>query len=144
MNEHQIKHLEIVQGVINRVANNSFLLKGWTITLVAAILVAYVSEAKPNNKFALLALFPAIVFWGLDAFYMRTERRYRKLHDAICKDINGNTSKVKCFSMETTQFDPDVKSWIQMFFARTVWPVHLVVVVIILVVAFGPQIIPNP
>lgn len=33
----KIKHLELVQGVINRMANNSFMLKGWAVTLVAGV-----------------------------------------------------------------------------------------------------------
>jgi hypothetical protein len=32
----KIKHLEMIQAVISRLANNSFLLKGWSITLVSA------------------------------------------------------------------------------------------------------------
>ena len=35
--EKKLKHLEMVQGVINRMANNSFMLKGWAVTLVAGI-----------------------------------------------------------------------------------------------------------
>jgi len=30
-----IKHLEMLQVVISRMAANSFILKGWTVTLVA-------------------------------------------------------------------------------------------------------------
>lgn len=32
------KHLALVQGVINRLAGNSFSLKGWSVTLVSALL----------------------------------------------------------------------------------------------------------
>ena len=35
--EDKRKHLELVQGVINRMASNSFMLKGWAVTLVAGI-----------------------------------------------------------------------------------------------------------
>ena len=35
--ENKLKHLELVQGVVNRMSNNSFLLKGWAVTLVAGI-----------------------------------------------------------------------------------------------------------
>ncbi len=34
-NKH--KHLELVQGVVNRMASNLFMLKGWAVTLVAGI-----------------------------------------------------------------------------------------------------------
>ena len=33
----KLKHLEMIQGVINRMANCSFLLKGWSVTLIAAL-----------------------------------------------------------------------------------------------------------
>jgi len=34
-----IKELEIIQGIINRMAHNSFLIKWWTITLVVVLLL---------------------------------------------------------------------------------------------------------
>ena len=37
-NENKIKHLEMVQDVIKRMASNSFILKGWTVNLVAGIM----------------------------------------------------------------------------------------------------------
>jgi len=36
MNEDQRKHLELIQGVITRMAGNSFLIRGWSVTLVSA------------------------------------------------------------------------------------------------------------
>ena len=33
----KLKHLEFIQGIITRMANNSFMLKGWAVTLVAGI-----------------------------------------------------------------------------------------------------------
>lgn len=60
--EAELKHLEFIQGVIARLANNSFLLKGWSVTLVAAILALTVRN--PSVYTVLLALFPALIFWG--------------------------------------------------------------------------------
>jgi len=37
--DFMIKELEIIQGIINRMAYNSFIIKGWTITLVVATLL---------------------------------------------------------------------------------------------------------
>jgi hypothetical protein len=33
----QIAHLQMIQAVITRMGSNSFLLKGWSVTLVAAL-----------------------------------------------------------------------------------------------------------
>ena len=35
--EKKLKHLEFIQGAVGRMASNLFLLKGWTITLIAAL-----------------------------------------------------------------------------------------------------------
>ena len=35
--EDKHKYMDLVQGVINRMASNSFALKGWAVTLVAGI-----------------------------------------------------------------------------------------------------------
>ena len=49
--EKKLKHLELVQGVISRMANNSFMLKGWAVTLVAGI---FVLAGKDTDKLYLL------------------------------------------------------------------------------------------
>lgn len=36
--ENKRAHLEMLQGVINRLAGNSLLIKGWSVSLVAALL----------------------------------------------------------------------------------------------------------
>ena len=66
--ENKLKHLEMVQSVINRMANNSFMLKGWAVTLVAGI---FVLAGKDTDKlYFLVAYIPVIVFWGLDSYYL--------------------------------------------------------------------------
>ena len=35
--ENKQKHLELIQGVINRLSSNSFLLKGWSVVLISAL-----------------------------------------------------------------------------------------------------------
>lgn len=77
-----MKHLEMIQGVINRMASNSFLLKGWAVTLVAGIFA--LSSKDADKLYFLIAYIPILVFWGLDACYLLQERLYRKLYDKIC------------------------------------------------------------
>lgn len=74
-------HLEMIQGVINRMSNNSFLIKGWAVTLVAGI---FALSAKDNDKvFFLIAYIPIILFWGLDSYYLLQERLYRSLFNNV-------------------------------------------------------------
>jgi hypothetical protein len=65
----RIKHLEFVQAVIARQASNSFLLKGWALTVAAAFFGFVATQL--HWEVALVALLPVIVFWFLDAYYLR-------------------------------------------------------------------------
>ena len=79
--DKKMKHLEMIQGIIGRMANNSFMLKGWAVTLVAGI---FVLAGKDTDKlYFLVAYIPAIVFWTLDAYYLWQERLYRGLYEKV-------------------------------------------------------------
>ena len=58
--ENKLKHLEFIQGAILRMSNNSFALKGWTITIIAAMFALAAKDA--NKLFIILAYFPTIMF----------------------------------------------------------------------------------
>lgn len=79
--ENKIKHLEIIQGVINRMAGNSFALKGWAVTLIAGIFALASKDA--DNIYFLVAYIPVTVFWGLDSYYLLQERLYRSLYEKV-------------------------------------------------------------
>ena len=84
MNSINVEHLKLIQGVINRMAQTSSILKGWTITVIVAIFGLTV--ASTNSLFALLALFPAILFWFLDGYYLWLERLFRELYEHVRTD----------------------------------------------------------
>ena len=93
--ENKIKHLEMIERIIERMAKNSFQLKAWAMTLVT---VAGALGAKESDKrFMLIAFVPIIGFWLLDAFYVQQERRYTALYRSVCEkkeediDFNLNT-----------------------------------------------------
>ena len=95
--ENKLKHLEMVQGVINRMANNSFMLKGWAVTLVAGI---FVLAGKDTDKlYFLVAYIPVIVFWGLDSYYLLQERLYRGLYEKVRLSEDGKID----FSLRATK-----------------------------------------
>lgn len=95
--EAELKHLEFIQSVIERQARNSFLLKGWSVTLVAAILA--LTARNPSVYLLFVAIFPALAFWGLDAFYLGQERQFRQMH----KDVIA--SKVDTLDMDPSDYE---------------------------------------
>lgn len=98
--ENKIKYLEMIESVIQRMANNCFQLKGWTITLVT--LVGALAVQGADKRFILLAFIPIIAFWGLDSYYLQLERKYRFFYNTI---LNKQTSEVD-FNMDITAMDP--------------------------------------
>ena len=96
--EGKLKHLELIQGIVNRMSSNSFTLKGWSITLVAAIFALSIQDVN-KDYFILLVYIPILMFWILDSYYLMKERGYRELYDQIRKldndDIDFNLSTEK-------------------------------------------------
>ena len=67
-------HLTIMQGVINRMAENSRSCKVWCVTLAAATLVLVARTGEPQH--ALIALVPTLSFLLLDSYYLALERAF--------------------------------------------------------------------
>lgn len=95
--EEKMKHLEMIQGVINRMASNSFMLKGWAVTLVAGVFALVGNDAE--KIYYIIAYIPIIVFWGLDSFYLLQERLYRGLYEKVRILDNSDID----FSMKATE-----------------------------------------
>jgi len=133
--EHKIKHLEMIMTVIERMGNNSFLIKGWSITLVSAIFVVAIQSKE--KTFALWTLFPALIFWLLDAFYVRQERLLRTLYDYV-RTIN---EKKIDFSMDTSpivngHIPSKGTGYFHAVFSRTLLPFHGGLVLAVAVAVF--------
>ena len=79
--ENKRTHLQMIQGVINRMSSNSFALKGWAVTLIAGIFALASKDA--DKTYFLIAYIPIIIFWALDAYYLLQEKLYRALYDKV-------------------------------------------------------------
>ena len=110
--EKTLKHLELIQNVINRLANSSFFLKGWTVIFVAAVLGFATKDSKP--MYVWLAAIPTLSFWALDGFYLNQERLFRRLYDTV----RGTDEDEIDFSMNTIPFKQKW-DWFRAIFSRT-------------------------
>ena len=79
--EQKLKHLEFLQNIISRMANNSFMLKGWIITILGAILG--LNKDDIDHKIVLVGIFLTVMFWILDAYFLKRERYFRKVYDEV-------------------------------------------------------------
>lgn len=126
--EKKLKHLEFIQNAINRMANNSFIIKGWCITLAVA-LIALLEKKDINKYYIAFSFLPLLFFWFLDAFYLKTERQYRRLY----ADVSKKGKKEIDFSMDIT---PYKECYGEALFSRTLLPFYLPLMGIVLVIIF--------
>jgi hypothetical protein len=126
--EKKQSHLEMIQGVVNRLSHNSFLLKGWSVILISA----FFALAANNTKvfFIYLAYFPAIAFWILDGYFLHQERLFRELYDYV----RGLEEDKIDFSMNTKVVKDKVESWRRIVFSITLLIFHGTVFGAILIV----------
>lgn len=80
-----IKHLEIIQSIINRLAHNSFLIKGWSMTILSAAIL-FIPRIQNHAQYIILCfLIPVMGFWVLDSYYLWQERLFRGVYDDVRK-----------------------------------------------------------
>lgn len=66
-------HISMLQGIINRMANNSANCKTWIVTLVTAMLVLLL-EKKIKLPNPWISLIPVVLLYLLDCYYLCLER----------------------------------------------------------------------
>ncbi len=127
-------HLQMIQGVINRLSQNSFLLKGWSVVLISAMFA--LSAANRKIYFIYLAYFPALAFWALDGYFLWQERLFRKLYDYVRQMKEEEID----FSMDTSAVKAQIEPWRDVIFSMTLLSFHGTVfgavVIIMLMAAF--------
>ena len=111
----KVKHLELIQGVVNRLATDSFRIKGWAVILVSALLVLLIRENQTD--LAGIGFAPVLIFWGLDGYFLRQERLFRDLYDHVRILEEDQVD----FSMDTSAFH---RSWLGSTLSITLWPFY--------------------
>lgn len=81
-------HINMLQGVINRMASNSTNCKTWAVTILSAMLVLYVDD-KIKDDDLWICYMPVILFLFLDCFYLGWERQLIKKQTSLVDKINN-------------------------------------------------------
>ncbi|MDG9728642.1 MULTISPECIES: hypothetical protein [unclassified Streptomyces] len=97
LDEGRVKHLELIQMVVARMGNNSFLIKGWSLTVTGALLAFAVGNSEASV--AVVSFVPIVAFWFLDAYFLYQERLFRRLYDRVRRP----DATVEPFAMDVAQ-----------------------------------------
>ena len=109
------KEIDLIQDCIKRMANNSFLLKGWTVSLVVIVL-ALGKDHEFEKLFPVLMLL-ITCFWYLDAFFLRTEKMYRKMYEWVIK--NRKNTEEHLYDLDPQRFSNTVAGEVKIMFSKT-------------------------
>ena len=110
--EQVIKHLEIIQGVINRLANNSFLIKSWSMTIIS-VAILFISRNQNCSEYIILSfLIPVLGFWILDGYFLWQERIFRGIYNDVRTQESTN------FEMTILHQMKKIK-WVNAVFSKT-------------------------
>lgn len=129
--EVAIAHMSMIQGVVTRLETNSFTLKALAMTLATAVLAFTGSVDHPNWIYPIAGCLPVIVFWIMDATYLRLGRLFRRLYDAVRK---GKVEEP--FSMNIKAYAPDEESVLRIAVSWSICWFYLSILVAFGVVAY--------
>ena len=112
LKEFMLKEIEIIQDIIKRMAFNSFVIKGLTITIVSVTLLL-----KGSKFQVFIAFIPLLVFWFLDAYFLWQERLYRRLYKWVIEHRLETDDYL--FDMNAYRFKDEEQSKLRIMFSIT-------------------------
>ena len=98
-------HIDMLQGIISRMAKNSASCKSWAIPMVTAIVTLALEKGILPTK---VAYIPVGLFYLLDCYYLGLERKFKdRLRDFIIKINEGKDVDKDIYLSHST----DDKCW---------------------------------
>ena len=135
------KEIDLIQSCITRMAQNSFMVKGWCLSLVAVVL-ALLPEKIDTKVLCLLGIAITACFWYLDAFFLKTERLYRWKYEWVIKnrmksekhfyDLNPYNENMWCLDKDGKK--KKAPCIVRIMFTKTLTPIYLSLIVVALAV----------
>lgn len=122
--EKVLEHLKMIQGVITRLGSNSFLIKGWSLTLIVAAMVLIARKDMENPQLVLPLILPVLVFWFLDGYFLWQERLFRKVYEVVSGQSDTD------YNMSVGKYKTEIR-WLKTTFSRTIIPFYLMELAIV-------------
>lgn len=136
------KEIDLIQSCISRMAQNSFMVKGWFVSIYAVIL-ALLPE-KVNMLLLCVSLISAnLIFWYLDGFFPRTEKIYRKIYDWVL-EVRPKNNRELMYQLNPTCFKGkigEVESIWKIMWSKTLrwfYLIPLLIVMVVFVIKYFP------
>jgi len=126
-------HLNILQGVITRMAQNSSNCKAWAITIVSAILVLAMDRENGNSY--KVAYFPIILFYLLDCYYLGLEKHFRSQYNSVVLKLKNKTlDESDCFIISMADYDA-FKQTMESVLSISTSPFYIIIIIMIMIIS---------
>lgn len=128
--EKKLKHLEFIHNTINRMSTNSFFIKGWCVTIVAALFA--LAEKDIITNFIFISYFVLFVFWFLNGFFLQLERKFRSLYDVVRLKSEEEID----FSMDISIYNSHFNSFFSALSSKSLLLFYFPLLIVELVIIF--------
>jgi hypothetical protein len=126
-----IEEIKIIQDIIKRMADNSFKIKAWAITVVVATLLI-----KTNLNNGYIALIPLLTFWFLDAYYLQQEKIFREIYKDKVENKSNNEETM--FKINTIPYKCKVPFiFTIMIWNKSITPLYLTIFILLINLAMN-------
>ncbi len=114
------KEISLIQEIVKRLAGNSFMIKGWSLSINAIIFALLREKVFEINVllFLVIFMFPIISFWYLDGYFLRQERMYRKLYNWVVKNRYEGNNELP-LDLNATRFAKNVPNIFRTMLSNT-------------------------
>ncbi|HPE61343.1 MAG TPA: hypothetical protein PLB10_13495 [Thiolinea sp.] len=117
-----LRHIDLYQDLIKRMASNSAECKKWAIGLVSAILIL-VAE-KGIGQAAALVIVPVVLFCFLDAYYLALEKQFIAANNHFLDQLHrGELGLEALYRVKVTGSLP--QTFLDALLSWSVWPFYL-------------------
>lgn len=123
----KIAHLGFIQNIINRMASNSFLIKGFVVTFVTTLYFYLLDKHCVQIIFI-----PIFLFWFLDAYFLHQEKLYRELYEKVAKNEMSSDE----FSLNASICENEVDSFWKILLNKTTFPFYAIIASLFSISAF--------
>lgn len=128
------KEIDLIQNCISRMAQNSFVIKGWTISLLAVIVALLPEKVDLDIRVLCIISFAVTVcFWYLDSYYLKMECLYRWKYTWVIKNRLNTLDYIydlNPHNAETWVGGSSEPKMMSVMFSKTMRPMYLFISVV--------------
>lgn len=126
------EELNLIQIQIQRMAGNSFIIKGWYVTFMSAF-IAYMFTKKNFS----------LIFWGslpilgcsiYDCYFLYLEKLYREKYNWVIANIENNDFLFNLNPHKKEMLNKPI-SWKKIWFSKPIVGFYILPLIIVLVIA---------